>query len=81
MPLSLPLGFLMHSSEFPINRKTYKPDHMQTLSRPKPRQLLAQLASGEYPVHCESDKTFILRAVATTLDSLPPIIRLPYLTQ
>ena len=81
MPLSLPLAFLTHFSESPINRKTYKLDHMWTLSKLKPRQLLVPLDSGECPVYCESDKTYILWTVATTVDSLPAITHLPYLTQ
>jgi hypothetical protein len=61
MALILPPGFLTRSSKFPINSKTYKLDHIRTLSTLKSRQLLAPLVSGEYPVHCESDKTLILR--------------------
>jgi hypothetical protein len=59
MPPNLPLEFLTPSSNFLINRKTYKLDHMQILSVFKLRQLLALLASGEYPFRCESDKNFI----------------------
>ena len=56
MPLNVPLESLTPSSKFLINRQTYKPDHMQILSRFKLRQLLTLLVSGEYPIHRESDK-------------------------
>ncbi len=76
MPPSLPRGFLTPSSAFLINSKTYKLDRMRILSRFKPPKLLAPLASGEYPVHCVGENPYLALAVATTVDSLPPTIRL-----
>ena len=76
MPLSLLPGYLMPSSAFQVNNKTYKRDRMQILSIFRPPQLLAPLASGDYTVRGEPDKTLILAlAVATSVDFLPPTIR------
>ena len=59
MPPNPPLEFLTLSSNFLVNRKTYKLDHMQILSVVKLRQLLALLASGECHFRCELGKISI----------------------